>query len=93
VQIRVVGGLDIRIFSIVSCNCRRVAVIEHALAFLLLVIFSESCGVLHLDGTAVVDPVGAECAVEAECVTLSLEVIWIIVLRVVLVSFKTNPLG
>jgi hypothetical protein len=80
VQICVVGGLDVRVFTIVSCNCRRVAVVKHALAFLLLVVFSESCAVLHLDSTVVVNPVGAKCAVEAECVTLALEVIWIVVL-------------
>jgi hypothetical protein len=79
-QICVVGGLDIRVFAIVSCNRRRVAVVEHTLAFLPLVVFLESCRVLHLDSAAVVDPVSAKCAVEAECVALALEVFWIVVL-------------
>jgi hypothetical protein len=45
-----------------------------------LVVFLESCRVLHLDSAAVVDPVSAKCAVEAECVALALEVFWIVVL-------------
>ena len=80
VQVGVICGCDICVLGIVASNRCWVAVVEHALAFLLLVFFSESRGVLHLDSTVIVDLVGAECAVESKRVALALNIVWIVVL-------------
>lgn len=80
VQVGVVGGRDVGVLGVVACDGRWVAVVEHALAFLVLVILPQSGGVLHFNGTVVVDSVGAESAVEGEGVALAIDVVWVVVL-------------
>lgn len=80
VQVRVVGGRDVGVLGVVACDGCWVAVVEHALAFLVLVIFPQNGGVLHFNGAVVVDSVGAEGAVEGEGIALAIDVVWVVVL-------------
>ena len=80
VQVSVVGGRDVGVLAVVAGDRCWVALVEHALTFLLLVLRSQRGGVLHLDRTIVVDLVGAECAVKLERTALASQIIWVIVL-------------
>jgi hypothetical protein len=66
VQVCVVGCRDVGVLAVVAGNRCRVALIEHALTFLLFVLFSQRGRVLHFNGAIVVDLVGPECAIEGE---------------------------
>jgi hypothetical protein len=80
VQVSVVGCRDVGVLGIITSNCCWVTLVERTLTLLLLVVLSQRSGVLHLNSTVIVNPVGAECAIEGERVALASDIIWIVVL-------------
>lgn len=81
VQIGVVRGCDVCVLAVVAGDSCWITVVEHTLAFLLLVFFPQGRRVLHLNSTVIVDLVSAKCAVECEGVALAFDIIWVVVLE------------